>query len=139
MLPKFQAMSRTVDEGEKRMSRKEAKTLLITVNDAWEIKFNKKSQRRLPSLLVREFVLVDYLAGARFVQRIATVAQILNHFPPTIRLERRIVSNSLQTVCRIECGTTVLKGLSRPDFQLAMVRPYVFVLEQLGSGVECLN
>jgi pterin-4a-carbinolamine dehydratase len=121
------------------MSRQEAEGLKITLDDAWRIEFNDDDDKNVPSLLVREFIHADYLAGARFLHKIAAVAQIRNHFPPSVRLERRIVKKSWQTVSRIECRTTVLEGLSRHDFHLAMVRTSTSTLSFVRSFVLAVS
>jgi pterin-4a-carbinolamine dehydratase len=75
-----------------------------------------------PYTVQREFVHPDFLSGARFVQKLAAVAQLENHFPASLTLSRRIVRKEWQVVTMVQCHTTVLGGLSTNDFHLAMVR-----------------
>jgi hypothetical protein len=75
--------------------------------------------------LVREFIVTDttVTSAARLGTTLAAVAQIQNHFPTHITIERRIArKGSWQVVVKVRCHTTVLKGLSTHDFHLAMVR-----------------
>ena len=104
-------------QGGKPLSRVEAEGFQATLHDDWKIEGDD-----VPTKIVREFAHPDFLAGARFIQKAAAVATIHNHFPPVICLERRIFQKNWQVVTRIECRTTVLDGLSKHDFHLAMVR-----------------
>jgi pterin-4a-carbinolamine dehydratase len=106
-------------QGGEPLSRTEAEGLKVTVNDDWNLEY--KDVGDVPQCLTREFLHPDYLSGARFLHKIAAVAQIHNHFPPLLALERRIVRKNWQVVSRIQCRTSVLEGLSRHDFHLAMV------------------
>ncbi|CAB9524438.1 Catalyzes the last two steps in the biosynthesis of 5- methylaminomethyl-2-thiouridine (mnm(5)s(2)U) at the wobble position (U34) in tRNA. Catalyzes the FAD-dependent demodification of cmnm(5)s(2)U34 to nm(5)s(2)U34 [Seminavis robusta] len=75
-----------------------------------------------PQTLVREFVHPDFIAGSKFVAKLAAVAQLQTHYP-SIQLERRILSKqkAWQVVTKVTCHTLVLGGLSTHDFHLAML------------------
>jgi pterin-4a-carbinolamine dehydratase len=82
---------------------------------------NKKNYQH-PIALVREFIHPDYLSGARFIQKIAAIAQMNNHYPTVLQLHRHIVQKKWHIVSICQCQTYVLGGLSRNDYHLAMVR-----------------
>jgi pterin-4a-carbinolamine dehydratase len=107
-------------QGGEPLSRTEAEGLKVTVHDDWNLEY-KDDGGDVPQNLTREFLHPDYLSGARALHKIAAVAQIHNHFPPLLALERRIVRKNWQVVSRVQCRTSVLGGLSRHDFHLAMV------------------
>lgn len=93
-----------------------------TMNPQNEHKGDNKKQQ-LPIALIREYIHPDFYSGARFLNKIAAVAQMNGHFP-TLKLDRVIVKNNknwqVRSTCR--CHTIVLGGLSKNDFYLAMVR-----------------
>lgn len=110
----------------------DATRLLGTLENGWRL----EQTGNLPPLsLSREFLHPDYLSGAKFVHRMAAVAEINNHFP-VISLERRLLSRqkAWQVVTTVKCRTEVLQGLSHNDFHIAMlmdaelVRPEVKAL-----------
>jgi len=103
-------------QGGKPLALKEAENLLATVDGAWNIEKNNDK----PWAIVREFIHPDFLAGARFVHKMAAVAEMNAHYPSII-LDRRIVHKQWQIVTKIQCHTFVLGGLSTHDFHLAMV------------------
>jgi pterin-4a-carbinolamine dehydratase len=105
-------------QGGKPMSKAEAKLFKSTTHEDWKLEFGNTDY---PIAIFREFVHSDFLLGARFLQKIAAVAELNAHFP-SICLERRIVKKNWQVFSRIRCHTRVLEGLSANDFHLAMVR-----------------
>ena len=101
----------------------EAKALLVTVDPQWKITDDgDDGESKPPQALVREFVFPDFMAGSKFLAKIAAVAQLNIHFP-SLTLERRIIPNkkAWQVVTTVRCHTLVLGGLSTHDFHLAMV------------------
>ena len=114
------------------MSLQKAQSLKATtsVHADWKFEFAAPGDNQdTPPLLslTREFHHPDYWSGARFLAKLAAVAQLQNHFPAGMRLDRRIVvsrqkKKNWQVVSRVECSTVVLGGLSGHDFYLAMVR-----------------
>lgn len=106
----------------------EANTLRATIDPQWqivegeELSSENEDSSSIPQGLVREFIHPDFVAGSKFVTKVAAVAQLNMHFP-SIQLERRILSRqkAWQVVTRIHCHTLVLGGLSTHDFHLAML------------------
>lgn len=119
----------------KPLAATEVQTLLATIDKEWKVDQTKKSNDENednasshPVALMREFRHTDFLAGSRFLHRLAAVAELNAHFP-ALTLERRIVKKNWVTVSTARCHTTVLGGLSRHDFHLAMVRTCVRTYE----------
>jgi len=115
-------------QGGKPLAAAEVKVLLSTIDKEWKveqqtkkIKDENEEEDTHPVALTREFRHTDFLAGSRFLHRLAAVAELNAHFP-VLTLERRIVKKNWVTVSTARCHTTVLGGLSRHDFHLAMVR-----------------
>ena len=79
------------------------------------------SPRPPPRALLRSFQHFDFSSGARFLQTIATLAQLNAHYP-SLYLERKIINRQWYTISTIKCHTKILDGLSAFDFHLAMVR-----------------
>ena len=104
-------------QGGKPLSSKELDDLRHTVHSDWKVETNQDEE---PLALTRDFEHPDFMVGARFLQKIAAVAQINAHFP-SLHLERRIVKKNWQVVSVVRCHTKVLGGLSAHDFHLAMV------------------
>ena len=125
-------------QGGKRMSNVQVQQLLTTLHDDWQVIVQDKEngidntddshnqdQSLLPIVAIqRQFVHDDFLAGAHFVQKVAAVGVMHNHYPLSIELTRRIVQQQWQTCTYITCQTRVLEGLSTHDFHFAMVRTY---------------
>jgi len=105
-------------QGGKPLAAFEAKSLMATIHKEWEL---VETDDGAPVALQREFVHTDFLQASKFLHRLAAVAEMNAHFP-SLHLERRIVQKNWVTVSTARCHTTVLKGLSRHDFHLAMVR-----------------
>lgn len=123
----------------KPLSAAEAKTHQVTIHGDWKLVTTQtpsthfgvegndqatdqrqQQQQPPPERLVREFLHADFLSGAKFLERIAAVALVNNHFP-LLELDRVIVRKQWQVVSRISCRTKVLDGLSTNDFFLAMM------------------
>jgi pterin-4a-carbinolamine dehydratase len=110
------------------MSRQDAERLKSTVHEDWRLDGFEPSNDAADGALstaavqslVREFRHPDYLAGARFVERIAAVAQLNDHYP-SIALDRLVENRQWQVVTTVTCHTLVLGGLSVNDFHIAMV------------------
>ena len=112
-------------QGGQPMSKSEAERLKSTIHADWRLKERGIDETTnhaelAPIAIHREFYHPDFLTGARFVQRIAAVAQINAHFP-SIQLDRRIFRKNWQVVTTVRCHTLTLGGLSSHDFFLAMV------------------
>lgn len=108
------------------MSKSEAERLQSTIHADWKLEERGIDETTngaevAPIAICREFYHPDFLTGARFVQRIAAVAQINAHFP-SIKLDRRIFRKNWQVVTTVRCHTLTLGGLSSHDFFIAMVR-----------------
>jgi pterin-4a-carbinolamine dehydratase len=125
-------------QGGKPMSWMEAEALLATLHSDWKLVATPGKETSTatdgtpkfpPHALEREFLPTDFLSGARLVQKLATVAQLDNHFPAQLKLLRKIVRKEWQVVTQVQCHTTVLDGLSTSDFHLAMVRSYLFSID----------
>lgn len=117
-------------QGGQPLSSTEVNSLLATIHHDWKVetKSNDVDEHSgqniiscLPVALIREFSHMDFLSGSRFLHRLAAVAEMNAHFP-SLMLERRIAKKNWVTVSTARCHTTVLGGLSRHDFHLAMVR-----------------
>jgi pterin-4a-carbinolamine dehydratase len=122
-------------QGGKPMTLAQAKVLMTTIHQDWRLLDRDESESSSsssskssspdadmpPHAMAREFVHPDFIAGARFLQSLAAVAQINNHFP-SLTLNRRVVRKQWQVYSSIQCHTRVLEGLSTHDFHLAMVR-----------------
>lgn len=111
-------------QGGKPMDAATAQSLRATVDDAWQLQQDNDEDGGIPTALVREFIVPDFVQAARLASTVAAAAQLQNHFP-RITLDRRIVRKEWQTVVQIQCHTLVLGGLSTHDFHLAMVSVYV--------------
>lgn len=99
------------------MPKSEAEKLQTTIDSEWNIEFELDT----PKAISRSFSHPDFLSGSKFLQKVAAVAQINNHYPK-LELDRRIIQKQWQVITRISCHTTVLNGISAHDFHLAMVR-----------------
>jgi pterin-4a-carbinolamine dehydratase len=117
-------------QGGRPMSLEEAQSLQKTIHDDWRIVEMKESESASSAklYLVRDFSHVDFLYGARFLAKVAAVAQINNHFPSLV-LDRQIRHKNWHVYTRVTCHTKVLRGLSQHDFHLAMVRTYTSIEE----------
>ena len=131
-------------QGGKPLPLWEANTLLATLDPQWKIEESNDAEDPTasptedntsdppvpspPQALIREFVHPDFIAGSKFVAKIAAVAQLNIHYP-SIQLERRIAPNkkAWQVITQVRCHTLVLGGLSSHDFHLAMVRRVLFI------------
>jgi pterin-4a-carbinolamine dehydratase len=123
-------------QGGQPLSSTEVQNLLPTIHKDWKVETKQNPDHKgddqdhgtrqhvLPMALTREFAHVNFMAGSRFLHSLAAVAEMNAHFP-ALRMERRIVKRNWVTVSTVRCHTTVLGGLSRHDFHLAMVRAYV--------------
>jgi pterin-4a-carbinolamine dehydratase len=122
-------------QGGRPMSMEEAQLLKKTIHDDWRIETtttttassessssSSEAEAAATLYLVRDFHHGDYLYGARFLAKLAAVAQINNHFP-SLTLDRKIVQKNWHVYTRVKCHTKVLGGLSQHDFHLAIVRP----------------
>lgn len=127
-------------QGGKPLSWREAENLKVTISSEWKFEYinedvslNGSGQRQYknndnqqgtsqsyPIAIIREFVHPDYISGSRFVQKIAAIAQMNDHYP-SLRLDRRIVQKNWQVVSYCRCHTFVLGGLSMNDFHVAML------------------
>jgi pterin-4a-carbinolamine dehydratase len=102
------------DQGGRPMEMTQIQTLRSTINDRWIVDDDHASIRRT-------FRHDDYLSGARFVAKMAAVAELQSHYPE-LTLDRVIKRRSSWTVeTTVRCQTKVLRGLSTHDFHLAMV------------------
>ena len=105
-------------QGGKPLSLVEADMFNATIHADWM--YEEPHGDAHPLAIYREFRHPNYLSGARFVQKMAAIAEMNAHYPK-ITLDRRIVKKSWQIVSCVRCHTTVLGGLSANDFHLAMV------------------
>jgi hypothetical protein len=87
-------------QGGKPMSWMEAEALLATLHSDWKLVATPgtattaaagDTRKFPPHALERDFLPTDFLSGARLVQKLATVAQLDNHFPACLQLARKIV------------------------------------------------
>ena len=112
------------------MTLVEAKGLLATVEPEWKLWKNengedndgdKNEEDCIPFALVREFQHNDFMSGAKFASHVAAVAQMNDHYPHQVVLDRKLSSREkawkVQTC--VVCRTFVLQGLSHHDFFLA--------------------
>ena len=104
-------------QGGKPLYLKELDDLHHTVHSDWKVETNQDGE---PLALTNDYEHPDFMVGARFLQKIAAVAQINAHFP-LLYLEQRIVKKNWQVVSVVHCHTKVLGRLSAHDFHLAMV------------------
>lgn len=106
-------------QGGQPLKEVDATRLLGTLENGWRM---EQTGNLPPISLSREFCHPDYLSGAKFVHRMAAVAEINNHYP-VISLERRLLSRqkAWQVVTTVKCRTEVLQGLSHNDFHVAML------------------
>lgn len=95
------------------MQLPQIQSLRSTIDAKWVVDDDHTS-------IVRTFRHPDFLSGARFVQKMAAVAEVNAHYPE-LRLDRVIRKRSWAVETTIRCRTTVLQGLSTHDFHLAMV------------------
>ena len=109
-------------QGGKPLTMTDATMFKSNIHPQWTLEIDDENDPNVPMSLTRQFIHPDYLSGARFLHKIAAVAQVNNHFPSNLSLERRIVKKNWQVVTVVNCRTVVLGGLSRHDFHLAMVR-----------------
>lgn len=132
-------------QGGKPLTLAEAEATKTTLSEDWEFEFLDDEEEVVhmehqPIAIRREFIHPDFLTGARFIHKIAAVAQVNAHYP-SLTLDRRIVNKNWQvmTVCR--CDTFVLGGLSTHDFYLAMVRNFCLVSDMriLWQDISCGN
>lgn len=112
-------------QGGKPLTLQEAESLLNTVHSEWSLEGNgseDKKFRNIPTHLTRSFVHPDFIAGASFLNHVAAVAQMNDHFP-SVTLERKLDSKRKQwlVVSTVSCHTFVLQGLSHHDFFVATV------------------
>ena len=132
-------------QGGEPLSPTEVQSLLPTIHKDWKVETKHNSDQAgdnnhgtrplLPVVaLTREFGHVNFMAGSRFLHSLAAVAEMNAHFPALLQMERRIVKRNWVTVSTVRCHTTVLGGLSRHDFHLAMVRASVLALKY---GWDC--
>jgi pterin-4a-carbinolamine dehydratase len=85
---------------------------------------NNCEDTTIPFAIVKDFWHAEYMHGAKFVSNVVSaVAQINNHFPYQVLLERTLSSSRRERVwkvrTRVICRTVVLQGLSHHDFFLA--------------------
>lgn len=126
-------------QGGKPLSVRDAERLLTTVDRRWILQKSKLSKtgnnnnnnsddgdddevdkEMHATSLTREFLHPSFMEGTSFLQHIAAVAQMNDHFP-VLHLERRLLSRqkSWNVVSSVTCNTKVLEGLSHHDFFLA--------------------
>ncbi|GKY91941.1 hypothetical protein MPSEU_000165700 [Mayamaea pseudoterrestris] len=89
---------------------------MTTISSDWKLQFDKD----VPVAIHRNFVHDDYMSGAKFLHKVAAIAQVNAHYP-SLSLDRRIHKNSWNVVSSVQCHTQVLQGLSANDFHLAML------------------
>lgn len=99
--------------------------LSATVDPAWKVETEMKESKEgdslvHPATIIREFQHPDFISAASFLQHVAAVAQMNDHFP-SLTVERKLNSRKKQwtVVSTIQCHTKVLGGLSHHDFFLA--------------------
>lgn len=91
-------------EGKHRLKGKEINSLLKKISKKWK-------RGRHPDKLVREFKFKDFKEAIKFVNKIAKIAEKLNHHPNI-----HIISYKFVT---LEIWTHSLDGLHKIDFILA--------------------
>lgn len=123
-------------QGGKPLTMIEAQNLLPTVDPEWKIleteagndgdkakmdQNNDNSDTTIPFAIVRDFWHKDYMQGAQFMTHVSAVAQMNDHFPHQVILDRYLSSRekAWNVRTRIVCRTLVLQGLSHHDFFLA--------------------
>lgn len=114
-------------QGGKPLVLEDAFRLSATVDPAWKVETEKNDSiegKRLehPAKIVREFQHPDFISAASFLQHVAAVAQMNDHFP-SLTMERKLNSRRKMwtIVSSVECHTKILGGLSHHDFFLATV------------------
>jgi len=116
-------------QGGQPLGHADVQSLLATLHGDWKVETSAEGKNKdendapaVPVALTREFRHADFLRGIRFLHRLAAVAELNAHFP-SLHLERRIdkKKHNWRTVSTARCHTTVLGGLSRHDFYLAML------------------
>ena len=105
------------DQGGKPLEGKECDRLLSTLDPQWKLVCEEGSEN--PNILRRSFVHENFMIGATFIQKIAAVAFVNNHYP-SLSLVRKLDHKSWKVMSRVDCRTEVLGGLSYNDFQIAM-------------------
>jgi pterin-4a-carbinolamine dehydratase len=75
----------------------------------------------VPFAIARDFWHDDYMQGAQFLTHVAAVAQMNDHYPHQVTLERTLSSRekAWKVRTRVVCRTLVLGGLSHHDYFLA--------------------
>ena len=115
-------------QGGKPLTMAEAKGLLATVEPGWKLWCTEDGDDNandedssIPFAIARDFWHHDYMQGAKFMTHVAAVAQMNDHFPHQVILDRYLSSRekawNIRT--RVVCRTFVLQGLSHHDFYLA--------------------
>lgn len=104
-----------------------AEELLPTVHHDWKLDGKcdiASSENGVPIFteLTRRFTHPDFISGSWFLQHVAAVAQMNDHYP-ALRLDRILDSRRKQwvVISTITCHTFVLQGLSHHDFFVATV------------------
>jgi pterin-4a-carbinolamine dehydratase len=111
----------------------EAQNLLATVEPEWKLwkheteeddehdKAAELDNNIIPFAIVRDFWHKDYMQGAQFVTHVSAVAQMNDHYPHQVILDRYLSrrEKAWKVRTRIICRTVVLQGLSHHDFFLA--------------------
>jgi len=112
-------------QGGKPLMLEDAMRLSATVDPAWKVETEMKESKEgdslvHPATIIREFQHPDFISAASFLQHVAAVAQMNDHFP-SLTVERKLNSRKKQwtVVSTIQCHTKVLGGLSHHDFFLA--------------------
>lgn len=140
------------DQGGQPMAWSQAEMLLSTLHSDWKLVSSndednqdddttttETQEQEPPHAITRDFYHADFLKGAQFLQKLAAVAEMNNHYC-SLTLHRLIFKKAWQTVTRCTCHTTVLQGLSTHDFHLAMVRLFFALLVYyyyVGNCVHC--
>jgi pterin-4a-carbinolamine dehydratase len=141
-------------QGGKPLTAAEAERLLATVHPDWSLQGENYEPTPattnedgnddvagadIPTQLIRSLSHPDFLSGSAFLNQVAAVAQMNDHFP-SLHLERRLDSRRKQwrVVSTITCQTFVLQGLSHHDFFVATVRS-LFVRSFVRSFVRLWN
>ncbi|KAG7357846.1 pterin 4 alpha carbinolamine dehydratase [Nitzschia inconspicua] len=123
-------------QGGKPLNLVQAASLLPTVDTQWKVWRNSDGDQDftldrpdeqdeeeeatvIPFALVRDYYHAEYLHGAEFIKHVAAVAQINNHFPYQVSLDRFVSKRTWHIRTRVICRTIVLEGLSHHDFMLA--------------------
>ena len=115
-------------QGGKPLTLAEAKGLLATVEPEWKLWNNQDGDittndedSSTPFAIARDFWHQDYMQGAKFVTHVAAVAQMNDHYPHQVVLDRYLSSRekAWKIRTRVVCRTFVLQGLSHHDFFLA--------------------